>query len=342
MRVRRFARLGLGIVGAVVVFACNALTGVGDLAIELPDAGDGGKGLVEAEALLPTEAGAAPTCGAGGRCVSAAIPGGFSGPAMVYDGNESALPPCPSGTASVLDGLRGPPEAPFSCAPCACGALEQVSCSASARTYTDMGCNTFLREDPLTAACVAADANARGLTVTTRATGGLCKSSGGEATKSPVTWPGVIRACATRPLTPGTCAAGEVCVANPAPAFEPQHCIVHDGDVACPDPWSARRLVYAGADDTRACTSTCGCEAPVNATCEGTGSYHGNVDCAGVASTASVPTNACVTLTPPASARLGTASPLRITKGSCPVKGTSTPAGAAVPTGARTLCCLAP
>jgi hypothetical protein len=63
---------------------------------------------------------------------------------------------------------------------------------------------------------------------------------------------------------PSCAAADEVCVPPmPAPFAE---CLMHEGDVLCPNGWNSRQVLYGAMDDQRFCTE-CSCLPSTGATC---------------------------------------------------------------------------
>jgi hypothetical protein len=114
-------------------------------------------------------------------------------------------------------------------------------------------------------------------------------------------------------------------------------CIYQVGDVACPSTgYTQKSLVYTGFTDDRGC-SACGCD-PTACT-GGNVTVSPNATCGGGVPNA-VPV-ACrfdgIPPTFPYSAQITTAP----TAGTCNPTG-GQPGGAAVPTGATTVCCLPP
>ena len=100
--------------------------------------------------------------------------------------------------------------------------------------------------------------------------GGTCTSSGGAATKPPVTWSRTARACApAAPPAQGSCSADQVCAPASAAPYSPRLCVMRDGaSSSCPAPaYPAGPFVYyVGVDDTRAC-SACACASASGARC---------------------------------------------------------------------------
>jgi hypothetical protein len=56
------------------------------------------------------------------------------------------------------------------------------------------------------------------------------------------------------------CAAGEICVNRPNFPLGGLTCIVHDGDIACPNRLSFRTVVGTSVADGRSCNNTCACK----------------------------------------------------------------------------------
>jgi len=63
---------------------------------------------------------------------------------------------------------------------------------------------------------------------------------------------------------PSCAVAGEVCVPSMPEPFAA--CLMHDGDVLCPNGWNSKQVLYGSIDDQRFCKE-CSCLAPTGATC---------------------------------------------------------------------------
>lgn len=309
--VRNGRLAGLG-VGLVFLWACNALTGVGDLVVDAdaggvdanvvdvapPPANDGGPivtdGGVEAAPL-----------GEGCTCVPA-LPAdaGWTGPYLVYMGDRASAPACPDAVPTSTDENTGTPEGGIDCGPCECSGPHAVNCTATLNTFNDPNCQTPGGDLPA-ATCQTPDGTDPTIIlsykVSTAASGGFCGTQLGPATKSTVTWPTVLRRCEpTTPFAATTgCDAGDTCVPNGAAPFLAHSCIRNeDSTLDCPAPWTNRlATTFAGLIDGRGCsTSGCHCGSVSGAKCVGTLNEFGTVtDCSGdPTSTVPMPTSDCV------------------------------------------------
>lgn len=70
------------------------------------------------------------------------------------------------------------------------------------------------------------------------------------------------RACARTPWP--ACAGGELCLPSSSSPFAT--CVMHAGEMSCPDGWPDRHLLYGQVDDQRTCTE-CSCSLPTGAKC---------------------------------------------------------------------------
>jgi len=71
------------------------------------------------------------------------------------------------------------------------------------------------------------------------------------------------RACSGNPW-PACANSGEVCVLSMSDPFAA--CVMHHGDVLCPNGWSSKQVLYGSIDDQRFCTE-CSCLPSTGATC---------------------------------------------------------------------------
>lgn len=71
--------------------------------------------------------------------------------------------------------------------------------------------------------------------------------------------------------------AGEVCVPSPSEPFAA--CLMHEGDVLCPNGWNSKQVLYGSMDDQRFCTE-CSCLPSTGATCSMRVQVFGDAACA--------------------------------------------------------------
>ncbi len=124
------------------------------------------------------------------------------------------------------------------------------------------------------------------------------------------------RVCASNKPLP-TCSGGGCTSTNPSFAA----CVMHDGDLACPEGWNGdRQVLYGQVDDTREC-SPCGCDAPQGGTCQVKWRIFSDATCAaeigGLDVSAGMMTAPCYSLDPGIALSGKTAEILDYTKGSC-------------------------
>jgi hypothetical protein len=290
---------------------------------------------------------------AGYTCV-AALPTGWTGPALLWTGAASATaPPCPTGYQAT-DANAGPTGAVGTCN-CNCTASGQV-CSVAATFHADQTCSytacaSVTVSATATSTCMMVPANTCG-------TGG---SLGGGATPAPSggsctpvvtptrpapSWTTAARICswAAPPDTPGGCTgAGQQCVPGrpDAGSFGPTGCVYQSGDLACPVAYPNKTVLFAGETDSRSCGGCTCAAAPNGGSCGGSINVWGdsNGSCSGTAS-------ATYTLGSPCKGYSGVANNpgyvqanYTITPGTCSVTTQPTPTGAVTGTGPMTVCC---
>jgi hypothetical protein len=135
----------------------------------------------------------------------------------------------------------------------------------------------------------------------------------------------------TPPSSGSACAEGEICVNRPNLPFGGLACIVHDGDIACPNRLSYRTVVGTSVADGRSCTSTCSCKPEA---CAGTLEAFSDAACATSVRKANVD-GSCTT----AGANM-TGSSFRYTPSlGCGVSVAAKVLGSETYTAPRTLCC---
>ena len=147
-------------------------------------------------------------------------------------------------------------------------------------------------------------------------------------------WKSAVLGCGSLSLAPGGCAGGNVCVPQPGAPFASGACVRQAGDLPCPaGPYTKRRVVYGGADDTRGC-SACSCGTPSGGSCQGTLALRSGVGCTGNnLGSGSVP--GCVTKPAGSGYFVANASLVGAT---CQQSG-GAPTGTVTPTGPTTVCC---
>ena len=170
--------------------------------------------------------------------------------------------------------------------------------------------------------------------------GGQCAASGGAASKPPVTWSTLARACGGPVTTAGGCNIGQRCLPKAPPVYSAGICISKPGDNACPAGAFAnnKHLFYGSHDDNRDCTA-CGCDAPTGGTCSVTITIFQDTNCTVPAGTFAA--GNCTGLNgnlPIYSREVGISG---VVGGKCTASATGgQPTGAAAPTAPTTFCCV--
>jgi hypothetical protein len=172
--------------------------------------------------------------------------------------------------------------------------------------------------------CVPAVVQANAYQALSTPTGGESCTPQPTTTIPPVAWAETITACGpTSAIGHGSCGIGSACVAAAPAGFKV--CIEQAGDLSCP--FGAKQLEYAGATDTRAC-STCTCGEPAGAVCGGATVGYATADCTG--------TSFPLACGPSANSVEYVAAPSGTCASPVPISAT----GAAMPSGPITFCCL--
>lgn len=274
---------------ATAVVACNALTGVGDLSVEAPDAApeasgspsalvDAGKDVgVEDTGLGPIDATVVDGCSA---TSCEALPPDFQ---LVALGEEGAT--CPEGFDLPLDVVENPTVASGACA-CGCDLKQAPSCAVAAGgtitlSYGALGSGTCASggqevptgcsTDGFLGPFIAYDRSYAAPRATL--SGGSCTPKvAADSTKLTST---SVRLCQATRLPQ---CEGKTC--PPALAgFET--CIGTSGEVTCPSGWTKRHLVGTSASIT--CGAGCTCTVAGNCSTTGKLSYFTSTNCSGTA-----------------------------------------------------------
>jgi hypothetical protein len=258
-------------------------------------------------------------CGA--RLCAPKAPAGWSGPTLLYAGDD---PPDCKGTYpdEVAHGGTPAPASDADCSACSCEAAN-VAC-ASVLDFTsgaDAACGGVACTTSVTAACTELSCPYLGASsgyVGSALPDHLaqCKASKQAPTVGDVGWSDRMVACAPEAaLRQGGCAEGEVCA--PKAAFDGDICIVKKGEHGCPSgQYSKRHVYYTRIADTRSC-SDCSC----GHDCAYTWQIFDAADttCAGAPVTELDAADQCTAVTPSA--------------GTLPVRASVTGTGACTPSG---------
>jgi hypothetical protein len=336
---RRRGRTFLGgvAIGAmiVVVLACNAITGSGDLEVGAAAVSEeggtvtgvdgGGGGVPDAPVIVPP-----PTC----SCV-VAPPSDWKGPYALLDNDRAPGTTCPTGLTVAYQGGTSPQGA---CAPCTCAA-PIGACATEYQVFGTSNCNSpcFPRRG-IDGACQAFNYCAPNGSSSVRVTvvGASCAASGGAKQPAVFESPAIACTFASSPPGGGGCPAGNVCTPASEGAPNARACIVHSGEVDCPQgPYQSKSVVFDSTNDAHTC-SACTCDVPCS-----TATVQTNTD--GICGTQIDTTPSTQSCDPfgtdgidAGSARVTTA-PTR--RASCSPSG-GQPSGNVAGVGPTTLCCL--
>ncbi len=284
----------------------------------------------------------------GAACITPA-PASWQGPFIVYDGNEANAPSCtapdPNQILTAYGDLNSPP--PAQCSPaCGCNPPTGGTCSNKVTVHGLASCVNCGTTDQVAVGsciygygqlldCQGFAAGAIQVDLVT-ADGGSCSGTAQTVMKPAYTWQRLILGCTAGSFVQADCPEGDLCVPLGTTPFEAKACVMQMGDVACPgQPYSAKRLVYAGADDTRDC-SPCTCGPPTgNRTCATSVALYGanNTYCNGN------PTHQAAPLCVGEQDMQVTANGPP-TGGSCASTGGGTPIGGVTPSSPITVCCI--
>jgi len=221
---------------------------------------------------IPPDAGG-PECS--GQCVPNA-PLGWSEPVLVWSGDIQEGPGCPAHAPTIgYEGYAGFGATPLACPKCECEPPEGTTCvlpeswrASSALCYQPGTTVVFDAPPGWDGSCTTENAIAAGavcngspcvrsLTIDPPVvSGGACAPKVDDAPPAkndPFTT--FARACIGNAYPPCE-SPGELCI--PAAPEEFSTCIYQQGDLACPDPWSEKRVYHEKLIDNRGCTA-CAC-----------------------------------------------------------------------------------
>jgi hypothetical protein len=343
MRVRRLVS---AVLGGVALAGCAAVADLGNVALW-----DGGTGDAELDATTGGGDGSTgdahldgPTVPCTASC-SPAVPQGWQGPLVLYEGanDGGAPPPCPSLHTGSGNQVFANLDGSVACSSCSCGSGAGAQCGAiQVKEFTTTTCTlpaTCTTTVAAAGSCALACSAGEGHSITAMvADAGACPADGGIATTSFAF--GTSAETCSAPAGTGTCAGGGACVtAAPAP-FSSSTCVLASGDVPCPAGYPTQHVYYQGVDTSAAGCSPCTCSAP-SVACSGAEiTPEANDVCtAAVGPAEAVPTTCAGIVLEPAVAYLWVASTkLTPAVGPCSVEG-GQPVGTAAPTGPVTVCC---
>lgn len=262
--------------------------------------------------------GAAGSSGSGGECGGqcVTVPEGWTGPVVrrAEVGTPLCAPPFPDTVLTLNHGLV----TPGACTPCGCS----VACDVVVSTFEDVDCTAEHATFDVSSSCAIQQSGGLSYRPSVNL---VCAVT--PAQPEPLTWTHAVRLCA--PESVDGCPSG-ACV----PTSSDPICAFRSGEHACPAGMPQRYVDYLDADDQRSCSS-CTCNVTTK-------------DCVVEAWPNLAPL--CGDTPPPcASSANGSCCPKSsaanrwkgavVSNGAtCAVAGGAV-VGAAVPTGARTVCC---
>ncbi len=285
-----------------------------------------------------------PACAAY-ECASS-TPSGWIGPAVMWTGSypAAAVPDCPVGYATAVDGFEGLASSPDACG-CECRASGQT-CSGSATLYTGTNCakscvTVALSSNACTALVCPMGGAAGSWQVTGPvSTGGACSPTVTPKSGGPPSWQTTVRVCAhAGPVdVPGGCVNGEQCLPKPTAPYGSSLCVYQPGvQTACPAPYDASprpTVVFESFTDGRGC-GACTCSAaPTAASCAGGVALHSQSTC-GETRPSSAPGCMTFNLSP-----VAVQANYALTAGTCSVTGMPAPTGTVTPSNAYSVCCM--
>ena len=159
----------------------------------------------------------------------------------------------------------------------------------------------------------------------------------------PAVFSETVVACRSNDATRASCGLTAMCVPRPTSPFEPELCIIRDGEHDCPDrtPYTERDLYYESVTDTRSCPE-CSCSfSGIGCTFADEILFYASDDCSGQAIGVHSPTPGCQ----PAGPGNATVSSLQApgldgSEACVPARGSNTESGDITVNGATTVCCL--
>lgn len=341
------------IVGAVMtsalVVACNLLSGVGDLEITTGDASAPDSGRVDssstdaqlADAKVDIDTGPPPTCPSAGHSCTKAPPSGWDGPFLVYIGDASSAPACPTEIPASEDGSIGDPTGAFECE-CKCGGVANAKCTAFLDEFNGTGCvdPPAGREDLASCRAPGSEASFRASVDLTNK--GACPASAAFKSKADPVFDRMVRFC-KRPTAFASdgCTGGDLCVPDGVAPFNVKTCIANaDATQACPAPWTDAHRFFNAVNDTRACnTGSCTCDDPTGTACTGgkLKAYGTSTTCQGPGPQYAIPLAICINVGAGSSQKIETAP--TPTGGSCNPHGEPDPDGQVAGAGGGVVCC---
>jgi hypothetical protein len=343
------------VVSSLFAVACNALNGSGDLDLSdgpgsrvlvdggPPDgaAGGGGEGggpgtdgsVTSGEGGSPfnPDAGINPKLGACGmNLVCLPNAGGWSPASFLLAGNGPDG--CPAGYPQRnVRSQSGGGGCNCDCSP------SGGSCAGSVNSRSGQVCGGQALNLPVTpGACTTLNANLPVPVAFVPHPNGPPPTTCGASVSTQLGMPRPATFCtgatgATGAASGTVCDPGELCVTKPTIVTGALSCIVHDGDIACPNALPLRTLVGTAVADGRSCGNVCSCQ---QETCGGT--IEAFADSACMTSVRSVAVDGTCTMT---GAAVSGASYRFTPSSGCGVNKPAAVLGSETYTGAQTLCC---
>jgi hypothetical protein len=302
----------------------------------------------------------------GGACGGDCVPFGpdeWTVPLLVWFGDESSAPACPSLAPDVVyEGRAGLDTSPASCGACSCDPPQGTCALPSSLTASAAACpgsgpyvTPFDPPPAWDGSCTTNDAVAAGKAcgsfgvpcVQSVTTAPLVMTESGCTPQQQIvphsgtiTWSSFARACRGNGGG-GTCTEpGGMCVPPASKGF--RRCVQVAGDLECPSytPYTEKHTFYGGADDSRDC-SPCSCGAPAGSSCSATLTIYTDGMCSAPILSKQIDSAGphCDDLVAGSALGSKSISPPTYTAGQCQSSG-GDPTGSISPVMPSTFCCL--
>ena len=260
---------------------------------------------------------------------------------------------CPDGSAPMAT-FSSPTDAAATCEICQCDAPLNAQCGYPTVSLHNNETACMGMVDQTGSAqngnCVDifnsienADASAQITTAASLNDAGSCTAKGGMPTLPPA-WENQHDVCPMEVAAGASCGAGTVCAAEGSGAYTGPLCVAREGDHACPEGFTDRRIVSSGLNESRGCTA-CECDGPQGVTCSaGTVTVFDDDNCMSATTHSIVDDLTCNDISPLFAADPSSEGSFNKARGT-PLGGMCNPTGgqpmgAATPTDEWTVCCL--
>lgn len=251
--------------------ACGSIWGFEDpLPLDVTSGGSPDSGTSEGGAVVETPvAPGDPT-----RTCVPLPPVDWDGPLIIYEGMGTPLPDAPDCPADYRDAYDGNLQlvAPDAACQCECGPEEGGDCIATLTFFAEKTCAKpcdGTTQQVIPRECTSIPAACGGAKLKTTAKLGSCTPTMRSKKVDPPVWQARGRVCAAPPgRTQAGCPSDRIATPTTRLPFATNtYCIARTGEDACPATYPARRVFYAGMNDSRDCS--CACKTPAGGSCDG-------------------------------------------------------------------------